>query len=89
LEVTVRNRLVGADVDFEFALDHQRAFDYLGTSSFTWKLSGGDEINVPLKARIYSGGMYNLQNVRLTIIKGDSLVPYLFPLQWTVMVEEV
>eukprot|EP00804_Cyclotella_cryptica_P024493 CCRYP_017559-RA/>CCRYP_017559-RA protein AED:0.26 eAED:0.26 QI:1717/1/1/1/1/1/5/475/1401 len=40
LEVTVRNRLVGADVEFEFALDHQRSFDFLGTSSFTWNLAG-------------------------------------------------
>lgn len=85
LQVIVRNRLVEADVKFEFSLDQQPTFDFIGTSSFSWKLSGGEEIALPLKARIYSGGIYNLQSVRLTVLN----VPYLFPLQWTVVVEEL
>ena len=89
LEVTIRNRLVEADVEFEFALDHQSSFDFVGISSFAWKLSGGEEVTVPLKARIYSGGLYKLQSVRLKVIMGDSSVPYLFPLQWTVMAEDI
>lgn len=90
LLVIVRNRLVESDVRFEFALDSQPTFDFIGASCFTWKLSGGDEVKVPLRVRIYSGGMYNLQCVRLTVLKGDSAsIPYLFPLQWTVVVDEV
>lgn len=89
LEVIVRNRLVEADVRFEFSLDEHPTFDFIGMSSFSWKLSGGEEINVPLKARIYSGGVYNLQCVRLTVLKGESSIPYLFPLQWTITVEEL
>ena len=88
-EVIVRNRLVEADVKFEFALVDQQSFDFIGTSSFTWTLSGGEEMILPLKARFYSGGMYNLQSVRLTVLKKDSSVPFLFPLQWTVIVDEV
>jgi hypothetical protein len=89
VEVIVRNRLVEANVKFEFAFDHQPSFDFIGTSSFTWELSGGDEVKVPIKARLYSGGLYNLQSVRLTVLKGESSIPYLFPLQWTVLVDEV
>ena len=88
LDIIVRNRLVEADVKFEFALDDQSSFDFIGTSSFTWELSGGNEITVPVKARIYSGGTYNLQSVRLTVLKGDTSIPYLFPLQWTVTIED-
>lgn len=89
LEVIVRNRLVETDVRFEFSLDEHPTFDFIGMSSFSWELSGGEEINVPLKARIYSGGVYNLQCVRLTVLKGESSMPYLFPLQWTITVEEL
>ena len=53
-------------MDFEFALDHAD-IDFVGTTCFHWSLSGGDEISVPLKARIYSAGVYNLQSVRLTV----------------------
>lgn len=89
MEVIVSNRLIETDVKFEFALDDQPSFDFIGASSFTWTLSGGDQIKIPVKARIYSGGIYNVQCVRLTVIKVDSSIPYLFPLQWSVVVEEV
>ena len=88
LEITLRNRLVETDVDFEFALDHQPEFDFVGTTSFKWSLRGGEEITVPMKARFYAGGVYNLQSVRLTVLKSEAPVPYLFPLQWTILVEE-
>ena len=38
LEITLRNRLVETDVDFEFAIDHQPEFDFVGTTSFKWSL---------------------------------------------------
>ena len=88
IEVTLRNRLVETTVDFEFALDHQPEFDFVGTTSFKWSLVGGEEIIVPMKARFYAGGVYNLQSVRLTVLKSDAPIPYLFPLQWTIHVEE-
>lgn len=88
VEITFRNRLVETTVDFEFALNHQPEFDFMGTTSFKWSLRGGEEIVVPLKARFYAGGVYNLQSVRLTVLNSNAPVPYLFPLQWTIFVEE-
>lgn len=87
MEITVRNRLIETEVEFEFAVDHQPDFDFVGTTSFQWCLSGGDEVTVPIKARIYSGGVYNLQSVRLTVHKDGAAVPYLFPLQWTMVAD--
>merc|ERR1712194_649067 len=88
IEITIRNRLIETEVDFEFALDHAD-IDFVGTTCFHWSLSGGDEISVPLKARIYSAGVYNLQSVRLTVTPiAGTAVPYLFPLQWTMVVED-
>ena len=73
---------------FEFLLDHTD-IEFVGTTRFQCSLPGGDDISVPLKARIYSGGVYNLQHVRLTVtpITGPA-VSYLFPLQWTMVVED-
>lgn len=88
VEITLRNRLVETSVDFEFALDQQPEFDFVGSTSFKWSLRGGEEVTVPLKARFYTGGVYNLQSVRLTVLKSEASLPYLFPLQWTILVEE-
>ena len=91
IQVTIRNRLIETEVEFEFAIDHQPGFDFVGSTCFNWSLLGGDEISVPLKVRIYSGGVFNLQSVRLTVLKACdavSAVPYLFPLQWTMVVED-
>ena len=87
-EITIRNRLIETEVEFDFAIDDQDDFDFVGPTCFSWSLSGGEEISVPLKARIYSGGVYNLQSVRLTVTKADTPVPYLFPLQWTLVAED-
>jgi hypothetical protein len=87
LEIVIRNRLIETDVDFEFAVDHQPEFDFVGITCFGWSLLGGDELSIPLKARIYSGGVYNLQSVRLTVLSEGTSVPYLFPLQWTIVVD--
>lgn len=88
VEITLRNRLVERDVDFEFAIDNQPDFDFVGSTFFKWSLRGGEEISVPLKARFYAGGIFNLQSVRLTVLKSEVSVPYLFPLQWTILVED-
>ena len=42
---------------------------------------------VPLRVVISSGGVYNLQSVRLTVLSNGSDIPYLFPLQWIVKVD--
>jgi len=88
LEITIRNRLVESPVDFEFALENQNGFDFVGCTCFKWNLSGGSEITVPLKALFFKSGVYNLQSVRLTVLKTDVPVPYLFPLQWTVTIDD-
>lgn len=86
--MSLRNRLVENSVEFEFALDHQSGFDFIGATCFKWTLAGGEEITIPLKARFYCKGVYNLQSVRLTVLKAGVAVPYLFPLQWTIEVED-
>ena len=82
--ITIRNRLIETDVEFEFTVTDQPGLDFVGTTSFNWSLSGGNEISIPLKARMYSGGVYNLQSVRLTV-QGTA---YLFPLQWRCVAED-
>ena len=86
--ITIRNRLIETDVEFEFTVTDQPGLDYVGTTSFSWSLSGGNEISVPLTARMYSGGVYNLQSVRLTVLKEGTHTAYLFPLQWRCVAED-
>jgi hypothetical protein len=86
-EVTLRNRLTMAPVDFEFALDQPENFDLSGPECFKWELGAGEEIKVPLQALIPSVGTFNLQKVRLTI-DHDGPVSYHFPFQWMVSVEQ-
>jgi hypothetical protein len=86
LDVTVRNRLIDAAVEFEFSLEPQKTFEIMGGECFSWNMEGGEELTVPLQAVIPSPGIYNLQSVRLTVIKEGKRVPYLFPLQWMVNV---
>ncbi len=88
LDIVIRNRLTETNVDFEFAVDHQPEFDFVGMTCFKESLLGGDDLSVPLKVLVHSGGVYNLQCVRLTVLSGDTTVPYLFPLQWSIMVDE-
>lgn len=88
-EVTARNRLVSAGVDFEFAVERPKTFEFMGADSFQWTFeNGGDELTIPMHAVIPSGGVYNLQQIRVTVQKQDKKVPYLFPLQWLVTVKE-
>ena len=87
--ITIRNRLIETNVEFEFTVADQPGLDYVGTTSFSSSLSGGNEISIPLKARMYFGGVYNLQSVRLTVLKeGTEGTAYLFPLQWRCVAED-
>ena len=98
-EVNVCNRLapndgqnleseLDNDVEFEFSVMHQPEFELIGAESFRWKLGGGEDIAIPMNAVFSSGGVYNLQCVRLTIYEGSAdnveKIPYLFPVQWIV-----
>jgi hypothetical protein len=83
--VTLRNKLAKAPVAFEFTLDKSDAFDITGTECFSSELAGGDELTLPMQALITSCGVYNLQRVRLKIIK-EEVVSYIFPLQWLVTI---
>ena len=84
IEVTVSNRLVESDVDFEFGLDPQPNFEFIGAESFKWTLGGGEELVVPLIVEISSSGVYNLQSLRLTVKREDVEIPYYFPWQWII-----
>ena len=63
-------------------------FDFIGAECFRWSLQGGEELTIPMQAVVSKGGVYNLQSVRLTVDKSEKKVPYLFPLQWIVRVNE-
>lgn len=91
----MKNRLVGADVEFEFEVDQQPDFEFMGAECFQWKLSGGEELIVPLQVVFSNYGLYNLQSVRLTVFSKDSgpsssstkkRNEFLFPFQWILKV---
>lgn len=89
-EITARNRLVDTGVDFEFALERPKNFDYIGADCFQWRLdNGGDELIIPMEAILPTPGVFNLQQIRLSVMKDDKKkIPYLFPLQWMVTVND-
>uniref|UniRef100_A0A7S1YLX7 TPPC8 C-terminal Ig-like domain-containing protein n=1 Tax=Grammatophora oceanica TaxID=210454 RepID=A0A7S1YLX7_9STRA len=88
LEITVRNRLVEASVEFEFSVERPKTFEFIGAECFTWEMEGGEELTIPLTAVIPTPGMYNLQHVRLVVTRDNGQkVSYLFPLQWLVQVD--
>ena len=89
LEVTVTNRLVEAEVDFEFGLDRQPSFEFIGAESFKWTLGGGEDLVVPLTVEISRSGVYNLQSLRLTVKREEVEIPYYFPWQWIMNVSDI
>ena len=89
LEVTVTNRLVEAEVDFEFGLDRQASFEFIGAESFKWTLGGGEDLVVPLTVEISRSGVYNLQSLRLTVKREEVEIPYYFPWQWIMNVSDI
>jgi len=87
MEVVLRNRLVHQEVSFRFVLDKPETFDFVGPECFHSALSAGEELSVPVRARIPSTGVFNLQKIRLTIEEEDSTsISYVFPMQWMVTV---
>jgi len=82
--ITVRNRLVQSDVDFELVLLQQTGIEFIGSSCFHRSLGGGEEVECQMKAAIFSSGVYNLQSVQVNILQSDGItkVPYIFPVQW-------
>mmetsp|Transcript_18464 Transcript_18464/g.52988 ORF Transcript_18464/g.52988 Transcript_18464/m.52988 type:complete len:1404 (-) Transcript_18464:37-4248(-) len=88
IEVTVSNRLVETEVDFEFGLDRQPSFEFIGAESFKWTLGGEDELVVPLTVEISRSGVYNLQSLRLTVKREEVEIPYYFPWQWIIKVSD-
>merc|ERR1712045_857246 len=85
MEITIRNRLVESNVDFAFTVSQQADFNFVGAECFRWNLEGGGEITFPLKAVIFSSGIYDLQCVKITFYHSDGMeTPYVFPLQWIV-----
>jgi hypothetical protein len=80
--------LVESAVDFQFCAEQPDCFELIGAERFNATLEGGDELTIPLEALVQSAGVYNLQQVRLTVSVDDAVVPYLFPLQWLVTVED-
>ena len=89
LEVTVSNRLVEAEVEFEFGLDRQPSFEFIGAESFKWTLGGGEDLVVPLTVEISRSGVYNLQSLRLTVTREEVEIPYYFPWQWIMNVSDI
>mmetsp|Transcript_37649 Transcript_37649/g.55476 ORF Transcript_37649/g.55476 Transcript_37649/m.55476 type:complete len:170 (-) Transcript_37649:96-605(-) len=79
-------------VEFEFDLIQNTDFEFTGVESFQWELNGGEELLVPTRVILHKSGIYNLYCVQLTVISGEDgkkkKVPYSFPLQWMVMVND-
>lgn len=87
MEISIRNRLVKSNIEFEFSLCDHVDFEFAGSTQFTWKLKGGEALVFPLKAVLCSDGIYDLQCVKVTVYNEDgSEKPYVFPLQWIVKV---
>lgn len=87
--MTVRNRVVAEAVQFNVEIEHPRTFEFTGADCFEWTLEGGEELTIALQAIISSPGMYNLQHVRITVGHEGKMVPYVFPLQWMVLVKNL
>lgn len=87
LEISIRNRLVKTDVEFEFSLNPpQEEFDFIGSTKLKQKLGGGQELVVPIEAVIFIDGVIDLQCVKITVFQEEGSMPYVFPLQWIVNV---
>jgi hypothetical protein len=76
-----------SNVEFQFSLRSKSDVSFIGSSQFSRKLNGGEEISFPLQALLFSDGVYNLQYMQITVINEDgSKTPYVFPMQWIVHV---
>ena len=87
MEITIRNRLLQSEVDFEFSFDRQTDFDFIGAERMKRSLNGNKELTFPLQVILYSSGMYDLQCVKITVFQENGTkTQYMFPLQWIVKV---
>jgi hypothetical protein len=86
--VHLRNRFfgVGDAVDFIFEVGAIPGVEINGPQTFRSSLKPGEAMEVPLKAVYLQRGVFNLQNMRITVANGDRSVPYLFPFHWCVEV---
>lgn len=88
MEITIRNRVVQSKVDFTFSVNEQPDFEFMGTECFRWNLDGNGEMTFPLRAVIFSSGVYDLQCVKITVHQSDGKdTSYVFPLQWIIKVD--
>jgi len=88
VEVELRNRFFGpgGDVEFIFEVGSIPGVEINGPQQFRSSLGAGERMVVKLKALYLGPGVYNLQNIRITVANGDRNVPFLFPFHWIVAV---
>ena len=84
-QVVLKNRLTKAPVSFEFSLEEIESLHFSGPVHFQNQLEGDAAMAIPLQALVTSTGVYNLQQIRLNVVKNES-VSYRFTLQWLVTV---
>ena len=83
LEIKLYNRLYAKEeVEFRFDFGDVDGVEVSGKKSFKGKLGGGQENTVRLRTMYTTCGVYNLQNVTLTVKE----IPFLFSFQWLVEV---
>ena len=83
LEIKLYNRLYAKEeVEFRFDFGDVDGVEVSGKTSFKGRLGGGKETTVRLRTMYNDCGVYNLQNVTLTVKE----IPFLFSVQWLVEV---
>ena len=88
--VQLKNRhfgLGGEHVDFVFEVGSIPGVEINGPQSFKSSLKPGESMAVPLRALYLQRGVFNLQNVRITVQVGDRSIPFLFPFHWCITVK--
>jgi hypothetical protein len=91
MRITLRNRTVASDVDFELIMEPSSTFELVGVERLTLSLGAGKEITIPFEALIPRPGVHNLQTLKLNIKNQDDAANpqvYKFSLQWLVTVTD-
>lgn len=88
VRVSVRNLLIHSTVKFSLSVCPIVDAVFSGIETFTKSLEGGEDISFPLEAIIFSGGVYNLQNMKLTVYDhhNNPEGTHEFPDQWILKV---
>lgn len=90
MRITLRNRTVASDMDFELIMEQSSTFELVGVERLILSLQAGKEITIPFEALIPRPGVHNLQTLQLNIKNQDEAAAtpqvYKFPLQWLVTV---